>query len=438
MHRLLVNLGLSDTVPFDAETVGRFDVDIGRTTRVAFETDIPWYLVQKEEDRTLYGLDSHIYGTFHGRRLTVEGYDIGFMDHRLRTDKTSVIRLDDNDTLVVERLALLDTAKIFGHYSLSTKRGTFKLEGRDTHYSGPEGNVTFDSDVNVTLTERQLRIEGEIPVKKALITYQPPKTHTIEDPDIVIVQHVKEPSHTQTTINLRIFSDTPLRYRTDIADIRFKPDVTVWKEPQNPLGLLGIVKVPGGSADIADKHFFVEPSEIYFAGSWPIDPWLNIHVRYELDFRRFFIYVGHRLASPVFLFSSEPPMSQNDIMSYILFGAPADQSFDTDENSDKTVGTMLMGYGLKNMLGATLGIHFDSLNILKTDNGGYGFEIGTKLAKNIRLLYRNDTLSSIILQYRLSRSLRLDVDVKSSGQGVNILYIKDFRGPKRLNERWGR
>jgi translocation and assembly module TamB len=199
------------------------------------------------------------------------------------------------------------------------------------------------------------------------------------------------------------------------------------------MGLLGMVTIPDGSIDVEEKHFEIEHSEIYFAGAYPINPYLDIHLLYEYDFMQFNIYVSHTMKDPVILFSSEPPMGQNDIMSYILFGKPADESFNSGNSS--SLGTMLLGLGLKNAIGSATGIGFDTFNIINNDDGNWGMEVGKRIGKNFRIVYRNDSISSFILQYTISRNIRVDFDIKETGQGINVLYVKDFRGPESLDRR---
>lgn len=78
------------------------------------------------------------------------------------------------------------------------------------------------------------------------------------------------------------------------------------------------------------------------------------------------------------------------------------------------------------MLNESTSVKFDTINILTNKEGTLGYEIGARLNKRIRIIYKNDTISSLILQYSLSKSLRVDVDIKETGQGVNIIYAKDF------------
>jgi translocation and assembly module TamB len=120
-------------------------------------------------------------------------------------------------------------------------------------------------------------------------------------------------------------------------------------------------------------------------------------------------------------------MSQNEILSYILFDESASSMFDTTSESSKTpLNTLLLGTGLKKALNKTTGVKFDTLNILTNKEGTLGYEVGARFNKKIRVVYRNDEISSLILQYSLSKSIRIDVDVKETGQGVSIIYVKDF------------
>jgi hypothetical protein len=88
---------------------------------------------------------------------------------------------------------------------------------------------------------------------------------------------------------------------------------------------------------------------------------------------------------------------------------------------------MILGTGLKQMIGDTTGIRVDTINLLSKKDGGLGFEVGTRLNKDVRLVLKNDDIFSMVLQLSLTRSVRLDVDVKETGQGVNIIYVKDYR-----------
>ena len=119
-------------------------------------------------------------------------------------------------------------------------------------------------------------------------------------------------------------------------------------------------------------------------------------------------------------------MSQDDILSYILFGGTASSVFNTTGSSTTSLSSVLLGARLKEMLNKSTNLKIDTLNILTNQDGTLGYEIGTRFSKKIRVVYKNNEISSVILQYSLNKSLRIDVDIKETGQGVSIYYMKDF------------
>ncbi|WP_457598987.1 translocation/assembly module TamB domain-containing protein [Hydrogenimonas sp.] len=428
LHALLQDFNITTDPLIDAEIRSRFDMRIAERFSLRYRTEIPWYLVEPDSQHIYYGLDSRLEGRLEKFRATIDRYSIAFKDRRFDQERPSILSLDENMTLHIEKLSLLDTLVAKGRYDVKTRRGKVTVKGEEAHYTGPEGNVTADVNLTAAISPEEMAAEGEIRLRDGKITYRPRKDFVVEDEDIVIIQDIKEPSHTRRRVAIRIYADKPIAYRIEEISARFVPDITLWKEPGKPMGILGIVKITEGTIDAADKHFVIQPSEIYFGGAYPPNPYLDLHIRYDYDFYRFNIYISHTLAKPLFLFSSEPPMSQNDIMSYILFGAPADEAFKGGGEPSTSIATMLLGLGLKNAIGSATGIRFDTLNILSSENGGFGIEVGKRIGKRLRIIYRNDTVSSFIIRYKASRSIRIDVDVRDTGQGINILYVKDFRG----------
>ncbi len=250
------------------------------------------------------------------------------------------------------------------------------------------------------------------------------------DDDIIIIQDVRPPSNAKLSMNLRITASEPIRFITKELNVQLIPDITLWKDPTEAMEILGMVTIPSGSATTAGKAFTIKPSEIYFGGDVPINPYLNLTIGHEVDYKKILIYVTHTLDSPIFLFSSDPVMSQNDIMSYILFGGPANTTSGGDSSTSTVradATNFMLGAGLKGLISGATKLQIDTMNILTTAEGGMGFEVGARLNKDLRILYKNDTLSSVLIQYSLNRWLRLDADVHELGQGINAIYIKDFR-----------
>lgn len=251
------------------------------------------------------------------------------------------------------------------------------------------------------------------------------------DDDIIIVQDVRPPSDVKFSMNLHVIARQPIRFKTKELDLGMIPDITLWKEPTEPMQILGMMTIPSGSAISAGKKFDIKHSEIYFGGDVPLNPYLDITIGHEVDYKKLSIYVTHTLDSPIFLFSSDPVMSQNDIMSYLLFGGPSNNTGASGDKSSSTVRAdatnFMLGAGLKGLINGATKLQIDTMNILTTQQGGMGFEVGARLNKDLRVLYKNDTVSSVLVQYSVNRWLRLDADIHELGQGINAIYIKDFR-----------
>ncbi|OHE12165.1 MAG: hypothetical protein A3J96_08355 [Sulfurimonas sp. RIFOXYC2_FULL_36_7] len=257
--------------------------------------------------------------------------------------------------------------------------------------------------------------------------YAPQREYAIGDEDIIIIQDIKtQKKMANRDLNIRISSLKPIRYKIKEADITFTPNLTIYQELDGKMQLFGMLQVHDGKVKISDKVFEVDESEIYFYDGEYTNPHLNLNLHYyTLDNIDIEIFITNRLNSPVIIFASNPQMSQDDILSYILFGGTASSVFTTG-SSTASLSSVLLGAGLKEMLNKSTNLKIDTLNILTNQDGTLGYEIGTRFSKKIRVMYKNNEISSVILQYSLNKSLRIDVDIKETGQGVSIYYMKDF------------
>lgn len=414
---------------YDAEIHAQTHLSLGTALKFHTDLQIPWYAVILDSQRAFGGTKGSASFEYNDGNITLERYRLEIADHPLTTDKTSRMHLSENGDLIIDQFHLYDTLVLKGHVSPDTS-ASLRLHSERFSYEGPEGEAHARADITFTRDrDANQELSGDLTFLDAKITYLPLQQFKVMDDDIVIIQDVRPPSAIKFAMNLRITARRPIQYLTKELDLRLNPDFTLWKDPLGPLQVLGMVTVPSGTATTAGKQFEVQHSEIYFGGDVPLNPYLNLTVGHEVDYKKILIYITHRLDSPIFLFSSDPIMSQNDIMSYILFGTPAN-TLTTGDTSTTTIRAdatnFMLGAGIKGLIHGVTKLQIDTMNILTTQQGGMGFEVGARLNKNFRVLYKNDILSSVLLQYSVNRWLRLDIDVHELGQGINAVYIKDF------------
>ena len=415
---------------YDGEIRAKTHITLGSTLRVKSDIKIPWYAAVLDSKRAYGGTDGTISMEYRDGNITVANYRFEIADHIITTDKTSYLHLSPEGELIIDEWWIFDTLRLSGIIAPDL-RTSLRLRSDRFSYKGPEGDAHASADITFERdAEANQNLYGVLNILDATITYLPLQEFKVMDDDTIIIQDVRPPSNAKLSVNLRITASEAIRFKTKELSLQLIPDITLWKDPTEAMEILGMVTIPSGSATTAGKAFTIKPSEIYFGGDVPINPYLNLTIGHEVDYKKILIYVTHTLDSPIFLFSSDPVMSQNDIMSYILFGSPANTTSGGDSSTSTVradATNFMLGAGLKGLISGATKLQIDTMNILTTAEGGMGFEVGARLNKDLRVLYKNDTVSSVLIQYSLNRWLRLDADIHELGQGINAIYIKDFR-----------
>ncbi len=419
---------------YDAELFTKSTVTIDDGIKVESHIEVPWYVAQMDSQTINFGHNSSAKLLFEDNQLIIDEYNITALGHNVHSKRDSTLYFDDNQNLHVKEFWIYENLKLSGFYDINGSHIDMKLRSNGFHYKGEEAEL--EAAVNLTILtdkSKNINVEGEVKLLDGLIKYYPSKSYMMQDDDIIILQDVRAPKESKLFINVQVVSQKPLRYKAHDIDLNIKTDFTLWKDLNTPLVLLGMAEVIKGKATFSDKVFKIEPSKLYFGGDSPINPYLDLNILHDVDYKQIHIYITNTLEDPVLLFSATPSLSQNDIMSYLIFGTPADDAFEGggDEFSGADAANLILGAGLKQMIGDTTGIHFDTLNIISSESGTLGFEVGTRVSDKLRILLKNDSKFSAILQYKLNRWLRLDVDVKETGQGINLIYVKDLRDPFR-------
>lgn len=418
---------LYDNELYDAEVYAQTQIHINEGFEIDSNITIPWYTAVFDSQNAYGGVDNHLQLHYKDGNITFERYRLDILNHTIGTEKISSMRLHPTEGVIIDELWLYDTLKLTGTVQ-SESNATFRIDSERFTYEGAEGNVQASVDLLFKIRGEDQSLSGSLKILSGSITNLPLQQFKVMDSDIIIIQDVRPPSDKRLGVNVHITSDEPIRFKTKEFDIRFTPDITLWKDPITPMQILGMVAIPSGTAATNGKNFTIKYSEIYFGGDIPLNPYLDFTVLHEVDYKKINIFITHTLEAPIFLFGSDPIMSQNDIMSYLLFGASSSESTGGFSGSIRTDTTnFMLGAGLKGLINGVTKIQIDTMNILTTADGGMGFEVGAKLNKNLRVLYKNNTVSTLLLQYNVNRWLRLDADIHELGQGINAIYIKDFR-----------
>jgi translocation and assembly module TamB len=216
--------------------------------------------------------------------------------------------------------------------------GTFSAKGeRFQVVNRPEAKVFVSPDVQLRVEERNALITGLVQVPYARIeTTQVPASAVSPSPDVVMVEDTLAARPTlQVRTQVRVALGDSVTFSGFGLRARLGGSLTVDDERGRPTQGTGEIQIEDGKYRLFGNELTIDQGRLIFGG--PIDnPAVDVRAIRGLTTQNVvastgeFVGVNLRgtLRKPELSFFSNPPMSQNEIMSYLMTGhAPSsDQS----------------------------------------------------------------------------------------------------------------
>lgn len=324
-----------------------------------------------------------------------------------------------NSKVSIKDFWINDSLKIVGEYNFDKNNGKFIAKG--SHFRLKHKNAKIESNINITTKIRAKKIDtrGKIIILGGKLDYNLKAKHYARDDDIIIIQRLKKEKESffrkNIQLNLNIKTKKALLFHKKEANIRIKPQLTINKTFNAPLQIFGSIKLEkGGYYIFKDKKFHLASSSINFVGK-ATKPLLDINLIYHRYGRTVYISISGSATEPGLQFTSEPFMTQNQILSFILF-----DTVDYDGNSDDMV-SLLGGSIGKSILG-NIGLKVDTLII-----NSNGFKVGKKISRKITLFYDQSSKEpKIIVRVKYSKHIHTNIDIGNQSQSADIIYKNDY------------
>ncbi|MNH06188.1 Translocation and assembly module TamB [compost metagenome] len=292
----------------------------------------------------------------------------------------------------------------------------------------PYADLEVAPDLSISLAGDKLAIAGKVLVPKGKITVRelPPSTVKVSD-DTVIVGHQTEEGK------------APIAVAMDI-DVEVGQDTLSFSGFGLTANLLGHVHIGDnldtrGELSLADGRYraygqrlTIRRARLLFAG--PIDqPYLDIEAIRQTDD----VIAGIRLSGsaeqPTTQVFSEPAMSQEQALSYLVLGRP----LGTTGEDNNMLAQAALGLGLASSAGVT-GSLASSLGIddFQLDTEGSGDSTSVVASGNLteRLSLRYgvgvfEPVNTVALRYKLSKKVYLEA-ASGLASSLDIFYKRDF------------
>jgi translocation and assembly module TamB len=127
--------------------------------------------------------------------------------------------------------------------------------------------------------------------------------------------------------------------------------VHVVKKSGGPVTLVGSIDTVRGQIALAGQPLTVQKGEVTFTGGSTIDPSLDIVAQRQLPQYTVSANISGTANKPTLTFSSDPEMSQADILSVLMFGRPTSELNNGQQASLQTQAAGIAGSYAANALG---------------------------------------------------------------------------------------
>ncbi|WP_448906465.1 autotransporter assembly complex protein TamB [Haemophilus parahaemolyticus] len=333
---------------------------------------------------------------------------------------------------------------------LNAWRSTVNARANRFKVSMPNiGKVEISPNISVSVTPKELELGGNIDIPWARIEVEelPESAVSVSDDEVIMDGSVKKkiplaqrqiPQTTssgmaiKSNINIHIGDDVNL----NAYGLKANLDGTIAvRQGKQGLGLYGQVNLTKGRYASFGQDLIIRKGQISFAGL-PSQPNLNIEaIRNPEAMEDSSIIAGVKVYGladrPEVKVFSEPAMSQNDALSYVLTGRSLDSSGDGNANNSMAAAVIGLSLSKSSKLVGKVGNAF-GLNDLNVTTAGIGdntkVEVSASLTSKFRVKYGVGLfapLTELTLRYNLAPKLYLQW-VSSVNQAVDLMYRFDF------------
>ncbi|HSC34743.1 MAG TPA: translocation/assembly module TamB domain-containing protein [Thermodesulfobacteriota bacterium] len=234
------------------------------------------------------------------------------------------------------------------------------------------------------------------------------------------------------------------------ANIEVEGKLDINKSYKEPYFITGNIDVIRGDYQFMGRLFKIESGTVSFRGKKIIDPFLDLRATYEVSSVEVYINITGTAEKPKIQLSSDPPLDENEIVSYLVFGTSSDklgtdERVEFQEKAGEVLGTMAVGE-LRDAIGDDLAI-----DVMTIKGGQTGFrdthlEIGKYLTDDLyigyeRLSYERYfyeryffspglpsstvTANRAVIEYRVFDFLTLESEIGEEA-GADVFFNFDY------------
>ncbi len=313
-------------------------------------------------------LDFDVQGTIGRPRLNGEGkiniVRLDVPEYGVALNDSSIDIAGMGETVNIDGLLASTEGKIAikGNSQLDAKSGwPTKVEIKGDNFLAvnlPEARILVSPDLVIEKTSQALRLSGNTTVPKADIFLKtlPPSARSAHA-DVVVLQDAGTEKAAQP---MPLEMDVTLTLGKEIhfvgfgLDAFFEGELNGKAKPNEALSVAGDIHIDQGTYRAYGQDLTIERGIISFVGGPPSNPGINLRATRQLDEVIVGINAIGSINKPRITTFSTPAMSENDVISYLLIGKPAQ---DIGQGGDTKLA---VGRQVNSRLSVSVGTNLDT------------------------------------------------------------------------------
>ena len=312
----------------------------------------------------------------------------------------------------------------------SERPGRLEIRGKDFEaMNTAEIHAVIDPELDVTLTGDTIDLTGSVnvPLARIQLTEIPEFAVPPSDDVVFVGESLATPSVRPIRAEVEVVLGDSVSFSGFNFDAELDGALVILETPMRPTRASGAVIIEQGGYKAYGQDLSVSQGRVQFAGG-PVDnPGLSIRASRTADDGTVAgLQIGGTLKSPVVTIWSEPSMSQNSALHYIVTGRAPGEGTGADGSLLSRAASSL-GLRGSNVLASSIGQGFGLDEASIESEGGFheaSFVAGTYLSPSLYVSYGIglfDPISTLRLRYLLSKKWTLQAET-GADTGADLLY----------------
>jgi len=313
----------------------------------------------------------------------------------------------------------------------------FRITGNDFQVMDTrEAKISASPDLNLTVSENHLDIEGQIEIPNASIKPKKlPESSVTVSPDQIIVgddDKTAAEKNYQVSSRVRFILGKQVRFDGFGLKGRITGNLFAKDQPGKPTTASGELAIQDGKYRAYGQNLDIRTGRLLFAGGPITQPGLDIEaVRRPSPGILVGVKARGSMRNPDFSLFSEPGMSQSDQLSWLVLGRPLESDASSQDRNSMNQAAIMLGLGgglaLTEEFGEKVGIDEISIESNPDDETNQAsLLVGKYLSPKLFVSYGVgifEPVSTLRLRYALSSKWKLVGESSALRSGADLFYV---------------